>query len=223
MHSTSQHSAEPAQALPTGDDDVRKIALVLAHGLRADQTAASAFVASPALQHLTVSDYQQRVEALRMFGCVLPGFKVDAFGRALLTDSLPKLVFAATHAYAPWSAACCCRHACIRSIGCSQLSARVCTFRDRLLSTVTRPACRALARWADAALLKVTVADPSACALTPLLPHHALHLAAVLPDAETQTVIAQQVSRTAGPTGAAALPGCSSPLQRRCKHWSART
>ena len=110
--------------MPTGDDDVRKIALVLAHGLRADQTAASAFVAAPVLQHLTVADYQQRVEALRMFGCVLPGFKVEAFGCALLTDSLPKLVFR--------------RHTCVRSvIGCLQLSPCMHTFHDRVLSAVT--------------------------------------------------------------------------------------
>ena len=88
---------EPALA----DDADGKVALVLEHGLRHDRRAAEAFVATPRLQRFTLADYQQRIEALRMYGRPLAGVPVHWFGRGLKTTMLPRLAFVDSHACAP--------------------------------------------------------------------------------------------------------------------------
>ena len=88
---------EPALA----DDAERKVALVLEQGLRHDPRAAEAVVAAPGLQRFTLADYQQRIEALRMYGRPLAGVPVDWFRSGLKTTMLPRLAFVDSHACAP--------------------------------------------------------------------------------------------------------------------------
>ena len=93
------HSAGlPAPAL--ADEDERKVALVLEHGLRSEQIAAEAFVASSSLGRLSLTNYQQRIEALRLFGHPLVGVGVESFSRGLKSITIPRLVFVQTHACA---------------------------------------------------------------------------------------------------------------------------
>ena len=79
----------------------RKATLVLEHGLRASQRAAESFVASPVTRCLTLAGYQQRIEALRMFGCPLEGVLVHSFSRGLKSLLIPRLAFVEAHACAP--------------------------------------------------------------------------------------------------------------------------
>ena len=61
---------------------------------------AEAFVASPTLQRLTLAAYQQRIEALRLFGHTLVGMRSITFDRGLESVMMPRLVFVQTHACA---------------------------------------------------------------------------------------------------------------------------
>ena len=74
---------------------------MLEHGLRPDRRAAEAFVASPKLQRLSLADYRQRIEALRLFGHTLVRMWSVTFGRRLESAMMPRLVFVRTHACAP--------------------------------------------------------------------------------------------------------------------------
>ena len=74
--------------------------LVLEHGLRPDRSAAEALVASSHLKSLALADYQQRIEALRMFGCALAGVPIVAFRREIKTTLVPRLTYIAEHACA---------------------------------------------------------------------------------------------------------------------------
>ena len=76
------------------------MALVLEHGLRADRPAAEALVARSKLQRSTLADYQQRIEALRMYGWPLAGVGVSVLCRSVRA-LLPRLAYLAAHAYAP--------------------------------------------------------------------------------------------------------------------------
>ena len=82
------------------------MALVLEHGLRADRAAAEALVASPTLQRLTLAGYQQRVEALRMYGWPLGSAGTFVLHNRSLTQLLPRLAYVAVHACAPLRFAC---------------------------------------------------------------------------------------------------------------------
>ena len=86
--------------MPPADDIESTVALVLEHGLRPDQRTAKAFVAASHLKRLTLSDYQQRIEVLRMFGYAPAGIPIDGFQAGLKTTMLPKLAFVAEHACA---------------------------------------------------------------------------------------------------------------------------
>ena len=82
------------------DEAERKVALVLEHGVRSKQSAAEAFVASPRLARLSLSDYQQRIEALRLFAPPLVGVGVEGFSRGIKSAMMPRLAFVQTHACA---------------------------------------------------------------------------------------------------------------------------
>ena len=78
---------------------------MLEHGLRADRAAAEKLVASPQLQKLTLVGYQQRVEALRMYGWPLGSAGVEVLRRPL-AQLLPRLAYVAAHACVPLRFAC---------------------------------------------------------------------------------------------------------------------
>ena len=90
-----------AEAAAPESDVERKVALVVEHGIRAGRVAAAAFVASPKLQRLTLADYQQHIEALRMYRCRMASVNVIAFMMGLQSTILPRLQFVAMHAYVP--------------------------------------------------------------------------------------------------------------------------
>ena len=76
----------------------RKVTFVMEHGLRARRRAAETFVAAKPMQRLPLADYQQRTEALHMYGCPLNDARAETFCRGLTTHMLPRLVFVAEHA-----------------------------------------------------------------------------------------------------------------------------
>ena len=77
------------------------VALVLEAGLRPNQCSASKFVASPKLHHLTLANYQQRIETLRMYGISASKIWLTTFQASVSTMWLPRLTFVAACAYAP--------------------------------------------------------------------------------------------------------------------------
>ena len=87
------------------DEQESKVALVLEHGLRADRAAAEALVASLSLQRLTLAGYQQRVEALSMYGWPLGSVGTYVLHKSL-THLLPRLAYVAAHACDPLRFAC---------------------------------------------------------------------------------------------------------------------
>ena len=97
---TASHSADAAAVLKVDSDAERKVELTIACGLRIEGPAAEAFVASILLQHLTLSDHRQRVEALRMFDRPLASIATSAFQLRVLT-MIPRFVYVAAHAYDP--------------------------------------------------------------------------------------------------------------------------
>ena len=94
-----QRSGDAETKGATFTDVERKVAFVLEHGLRARRCAAEAFVAANTgtMQQLTLADYQQRTEALRMHGWPLSDIWARAFCGGLTQRMLPRLVFVAEH------------------------------------------------------------------------------------------------------------------------------
>jgi hypothetical protein len=93
---------------PAGDNDAAvtddtgdKVAFVLEHGIRPDRHAAEALVAAPYMRGLTLADYQQRTEVLRMFGYPLAGVPAALWRRALKGFFIPRLAFVAENACVP--------------------------------------------------------------------------------------------------------------------------
>jgi hypothetical protein len=80
-----------------------KVLFVLEHSIRPDRCAAEAFVACNRLSRFTIADYQQRAEALRMFGHPLAGAPVKIWHRTLTGFIVPRLAFIAEHACVPRS------------------------------------------------------------------------------------------------------------------------
>ena len=91
--------------MPTVDAE-RKVAFVLKHGLRAERRTAEAFVASTQISRFTLADYQQRVEAMRVFGWPLEGLNLRLFCRRLTSHTLPRLLYVAQHACGRHSSCC---------------------------------------------------------------------------------------------------------------------
>ena len=85
-----QSRAERSQS-SKADETASKVALALETGLRPNQRSASRFVASPKLRRLTLANYQQRVEALRMYGISACGLWLTTFQASVSTTWLPRL------------------------------------------------------------------------------------------------------------------------------------
>ena len=93
--------------MTTGDAE-RKVAFVLEHRMRTEHRTAEAFIASFKARHFTLADYQQRVQALRMFGGPLEGIPICVFCVGLTTLMIPRLVYVANHACDRRAAHCAC-------------------------------------------------------------------------------------------------------------------
>ena len=78
-------------------DVERKVALLLEHGIRADRQAAERLVSAHGLRHYELSDYQQRIELLLMYGCPLEAMDCMVFRSGLKTKALPLLAFLDKH------------------------------------------------------------------------------------------------------------------------------
>lgn len=71
---------------------------MLEFGLRADLIAAEKFVARQAVKHLSLANYKQRVETLRMFERPLARMSVAPFSTSLTSVMIPRLLFVKMHA-----------------------------------------------------------------------------------------------------------------------------
>jgi hypothetical protein len=119
------HAAAPASGQAADETDA-KVALVLAHGVRAERGAASRFVSSSELKRVALAGYHQRIEALRMFGRRVAGISVMAFKRDPRRSMLPRVAYVDKHACAPY---------------------RQCVLRWRLMSRPFSPHRYARAHW----------------------------------------------------------------------------
>ena len=72
------------------------MALLLEHGVRADQRAAARLVAARDLRYLGVADFQHRIELLHMYGCSLQA-PVHVIEWGLQSKLLPLLAFLDKH------------------------------------------------------------------------------------------------------------------------------
>ena len=81
-------------------DVERKVALLLEHGVRADRLAAERLVADDKLRLFAASDFQQRIELLRLYGFPLEAVDRTVFCRRLKSTLLPLLAFLDKHGYA---------------------------------------------------------------------------------------------------------------------------
>ena len=72
------------------------MALLLEHGVRANNSAAEKLTAAHPLRPFGVADFQHRIELLRMFDCSVQA-PVYVFKRSLLSHLLPLLAYLAKH------------------------------------------------------------------------------------------------------------------------------
>ena len=84
--------------LSPGDEAERKVALVLEHGLRANRAAAERLLSRKMLQDIPFAGWQQRVEALRMYGRPLAKASMHTLRREIKSALVPRLEFVAAHA-----------------------------------------------------------------------------------------------------------------------------
>lgn len=101
----SSQRDQPSAAATKGqvkqvDDANAKVEFVLEHGLRDDRRRAEKFVAAYRMDTLSVADFRQRAELLRMFGRPLKGVPVVWWSAGLSTTMVPRLAFVAKHACA---------------------------------------------------------------------------------------------------------------------------
>ena len=100
LHAVPPCAESQSEAATDADGAEGKVALVLEHGLRADRAAAEVLVASSKLRSCTLADYQQRIEALSMYGWPLGSVYIATLYRPL-AQLLPRLAYVATLACVP--------------------------------------------------------------------------------------------------------------------------